>query len=467
MTAPDDDLALSDSGNAKLVEEHHASRLRYCPQTRRWLVWDDTRWRPEVDDAAAWQAVDSVIDNFDIRGDSRRAKHQLRSRSAKAIYSAVTLARYRPEMRVALDQFDADPYALNTPDGIVDLRTGNLSPHDPAALHTLITGVGYDPGAAAPRWLAFLDETFGGDAELIGYMQRVCGYATIGEVFYEIFPFLFGQKGANGKTVLVNVMLRVLGDYSGVAPSKFLLAQRFDKHPTEIAMLRGKRFVSCSESNAGERFDEAKVKLLTGGDPLTGRVMGGNFFDFRPSHTLFMMSNHRPEVTTGGYAFYRRLKIIPFNHTVPEDRRNGNLAAELIADEGPAILAWLVAGAVEALATGLREPAVVTQETADYAEQEQGPFETFRDECLKDGDPDSCLSSDILYAAFNAWSFYRSDVPQRFKNMTLPKWRREFNGATGLMSSQHKIGGDKVRGYRGLRLMPGIIPASAEGCSAK
>jgi len=199
-------------------------------------------------------------------------------------------------------------------------------------------------------------------------MQKLAGYAAIGEVFHHILPFLYGA-GQNGKTVLVEVICQALGEYAISAPANFLLAGR-DRHETEIARLAGPRFVVCSEINQGTKFDEAKVKLLTGGDMLTGRFMHRDFFDFRPSHTLFLMGNHQPTVGAGGDSFWRRLRLIPFGHRVPDDKRIEHLDAKLIEREGPAILAWIVRGAVAVATEGLTEPAVVISATEDYAESE-------------------------------------------------------------------------------------------------
>lgn len=369
---------LTDTGNAELLANTHANHLRYCPEMGRWLSWEGACWTINVDDSAAFTAARAVVGALDPTMSKDHAKHKLKSLSRTALESMVALARRNPAMRVGLDLLDADPHALNTPAGIVDLRTGQLTDHTPHGWHTKTAGVGYNRDLAAPGWHRFLQTTFGGDDELIRYVQRLAGYAAIGEVSEHVLPFLHGG-GQNGKSVLLDVLVDVLGDYAITAPSTFLLAGQ-TKHETEIARLNGARMVVCSEVNKDSRFDEAKLKLLTGGDKLTGRFMHRDFFDFKPTHTLFLMGNHQPEVSAGGHSFWRRMRLIPFRHAVPADERNPNLARDLVDNEGPAILAWIVAGAVDMLATGIAEPASVSEATEEYAEQEDA-VARFLDEC--------------------------------------------------------------------------------------
>jgi putative DNA primase/helicase len=221
---------------------------------------------------------------------------------------------------------------------------------------------------------------------MIDYVRRLAGLALLGTVREHVFPFFWG-KGANGKTVLANVLQGLLGDadsggYAVSAPEGFLLAGRDHKHETEIARLRGARLVTCSEQTSGKRFDEAKIKKMTGGDILTGRYMRQDFFDFRPSHLILVLSNFLPEVREGGPAFWRRVRLIPFNHVVPEDQQIKDLDQLLLAAEGPAILGWAVRGAVEVLAGGLKDPATVIDATDNYKISEDTVASFVRDHCL-------------------------------------------------------------------------------------
>jgi putative DNA primase/helicase len=275
---------------------------------------------------------------------------------------------------------------INTPGGVVDLRTGAIKPHEPRLLLTRITAYAADLDTSHPRWSTFLNETFADTPALIGYVQRLSGLALLGNVRDHILPFLHGT-GANGKGVLTLVLQGLLGDadkggYAVSAPDGFLMVGR-DKHETEIARLRGARLVVCSEQTSGKRFDESKVKRLTGGDLLTGRFMRGDFFDFPPTHLMWVLSNHLPAVREGGPSFWRRVRLIPFMHVVPEPHRDPELHLKLLAEEGPAILGWAVRGAVDVLADGLQEPAAVVEATRAYEVSEDSLASFVQDECTK------------------------------------------------------------------------------------
>jgi putative DNA primase/helicase len=300
--------------------------------------------------------------------------------------SAVRLAETDPRISIRAAELDAHPELINTPSGIVDLRTGAVKPHDPSLLLTRITAHGVDLEAPHPRWDAFLKETFDSDAELISYMRRLAGLALSGFVREHVLPFLHGI-GANGKGVLTLVLQGLLGDadtggYAVSAPDGFLMTGRDGAHPTEIARLRGARLVVCSEQTSGKRFDESKVKRLTGGDVLTGRFMRGDFFDFPPSHLTWVLSNHLPAVREGGPSFWRRVRKIPFLHVVPEDQRIPDMHEQLLAEEGPAILGWAVHGAVEVIANGLNDPESVIKATREYEISEDTLASFVQDECL-------------------------------------------------------------------------------------
>jgi P4 family phage/plasmid primase-like protien len=365
------------------------------------------------------------------------------SLSDRGIRAAVRIAQSDPRMRVDLDLLDTKGFELNTPDGIVDLYTGKLGPHNRESYHTKLTGAGYDPRGDAKMWKAFLHTTFEGNQELIDYMQRLLGYATIGKVTHHVLPFFYGA-GDNGKSCLLETISLVLGDYAISAPANFLMAGRND-HPTEIARLQGARFVVCSEINQGAKFDEAKVKILTGGDKLTGRFMRADYTDFTPTHTLFLMGNHQPSVADGGHAFWRRLQLIPFEHQVPAEEKIDGYHQQMFDAEGPAILAWMVRGAVDVLETGLRIPDFVKAATKDY-ETSEDAIQQFIDECCKRVTADHKLPSGEVYQRYTQWCG---------SNGLVPKQANVF----GRELSNHKI---KVGSSHGKRYVFGLMLLAAE-----
>lgn len=342
---------LSDRGNAKLFVKLYADDYRHVPGIG-WYRWDTTRWQIDEDDTVLWAAGDLAenISTHDPRGAfTTTALHQHRRRalSTTGINAMLTQAKSAPGMVLNAARLDADPYALCTPDGIVDLRTGLIKTPDPNKdFHSRSTTVGPQP-MPTPRWQRFLTDTFGDDAEgreMIDYLQLLLGYSVTGDVGGQVLPFLFGS-GKNGKSVLLDVLMKLLGDYADAAPPGFLMARPYEGHPTDLAELHGRRVIVCSEVKPGDKFDEARVKLLTGGDRIKARRMRQDFFSFEPTHKLWLLGNHRPEVGTGGYAFWRRMRLIPFERVVPDHRKIDNLADILVTEEGSGILGWLIDGA--------------------------------------------------------------------------------------------------------------------------
>ncbi|GIG63670.1 hypothetical protein Lfu02_80420 [Longispora fulva] len=392
-------VSFTDDGNALLLADTIGATTRYVPERGKWLVWDGGRW--------AWDDAGTVIERARVMvralpaDDDAARKHRTRSLSRAGIDAMIALARTDRRLVAPAALLDGDPFALCTPGGVVDLRTGNTRPANPAELHTRSTLVTADAGHPVERWSRFLADTFGDDPDLAGYVQRMVGYAATGRVAYHVLPFLFGA-GGNGKSVFLDVVRRLLGDYAGSAPANFLMAGA-QQHETEVARLAGLRFVICSEVNQSDRFDEARIKLLTGGDALTARFLHRDHFTFEPSHTLFLMGNHQPSVRSGGVSFWRRLRLIPFTKVVPEERREEGLADRLVDTEGPGILAWIVAGAVDALAGGLRDPDSVKAATDDYAAEEDS-LARFVDDRLHIGGGDLVRTATAeVRQAYEAW----------------------------------------------------------------
>ncbi|MFD0287671.1 DNA primase family protein [Streptomyces lutosisoli] len=400
---------LTDRGNAKLFVKLYANDYRHVPNIG-WYRWDTTRWQIDEDDTVLWAAGDlaETIATHDSRGlftTTALHKHRTRAMSTSGMNAMLAQARSAPGMVLKADRLDADPYALCTPQGVVDLRTGLLRAPDPNKdFHSRSTTVGPQQ-TPIPRWLRFLTDTFGDDAEglqMIDYLQLLLGYSITGDVGAQILPFLWGT-GKNGKSVLLDVMMKLLGDYADAAPPGFLMAKPFEGHPTDLAELHGRRVYVCSEIKPGDKFDEARVKHLTGGDRIKARRMRQDPFSFEPTHKLWLLGNHRPEVGTGGFAFWRRMRLIPFERVVPDDRKIDNLADILVIEEGPGVLGWLIDGARRYLGgdRDLTGPERVRIATTAYAETEDHTGR-FYEECCRLG-PDLRAEQTALYAAYTTW----------------------------------------------------------------
>jgi putative DNA primase/helicase len=363
-------------GMAQALVEHHGSEIRYVPQREKWLAWNGHQW--EWDDAARHRELAKEISR-NLPADKDWKDFRRSCLSAAGTSGIITQARSDARIVAAFDNLDANGWDLNTPNGIINLRTGILRPSDPAALCTRSTAVPFDQDADQGRWQEFLADTFGDDHELVAYLQRLVGYSAVGVVGPHVLPFAHGS-GGNGKGVFLEALAGVLGDYATTSPNGFLMSTPFPGHETELARLAGARMVICSEVNEDDKFDEAKVKALTGGDSVTARFMRQDHFTFRPTHQLWLMGNHQPAVRSGGRSFWRRLRLIPFEHEVPENKVVDDLQGQLIRDHGPALLAWIVQGAVGYAQHGLKEPDKVKAATQEYA-HEQDSVARFIDEC--------------------------------------------------------------------------------------
>ncbi|MGW1047210.1 DNA primase family protein [Streptomyces sp. NPDC002547] len=445
---------LSDRGNAKLFVRLYANDYRHVPGIG-WYRWDTTRWQIDEDDTVLWAAGDLAenIAGHDPRGvftTSALHQHRRRALSTTGINAMLTQAKSAPGMVLNAALLDADPYALCTPDGIVDLRTGLVKTPDPNKdFHSRSTSVG-PQHVAAPRWERFLTDTFGDDTEgreMISYLQLLLGYSVTGDVGAQVLPFLFGS-GKNGKSVLLDVLMKLLGDYADAAPPGFLMARPYEGHPTDLAELHGRRVIVCSEVKPGDKFDEARVKLLTGGDRIKARRMRQDFFSFQPTHKLWLLGNHRPEVGTGGFAFWRRMRLIPFERVVPDDRKIDNLADILVTEEGPGILGWLIDGARRYLAGGrdLSGPERVRIATTAYAETEDHTGRFYEEACITA--PELRAEQTALYAAYKAWC-HNEGAPAMSSRAFAARTRE----LVGLTSPKEMILSNQRKHYPGIGLL--------------
>ena len=350
---------------AEVFAKNHTAYFAYCHEWGWWIEWDGTRWRRE-----------NTLLVFDkIRRICREAA-QYAGRTALKIASAATMSSVerisRSDRRLARESkiFDKNEHLLNTPDGIVDLTTGKLQKHDPEMHCTKITHVGPAPEGAMPTlWLRFLGEITGNDAEFVAYLQRMCGYMLTGDIAEHALFFAWGT-GSNGKSVFLNTLRYIMGDYGTSTPVDTITASPHPQHPTDLADLRGARLVTVQETEEGRRWAESKVKMMTGGDEIKARFMRQDFFTYTPQFKLLIAGNHRPGLSNVDEAMRRRIHLLPFTITVPEKKRDKQLEQKL-RDEAPAILRWMLDGcrAWQELG-GLNPPEKVRIATTDYLQSE-------------------------------------------------------------------------------------------------
>ena len=402
---------LTEDGLALAFAATYRGRLLHNHDAGRWLEWCGSHWRECRTPLAFHSARELTRLAVAVLPKRDRPKSPLRAAFAAAVER---FAAADPVFARHAGDFDRDPWLLATPGGTVDLRTGTLRRADPGDMLTRCTSVTPAERADCPRWLRFLNDATQGDAELIAYLQRFAGYSLTGITTEHMLMFVHGS-GANGKSTFVNALQHVFGDYAVVAPAETFAASHHDRHPTEVAMLRGARLVVASETEEGRAWAEARVKALTGGDPITARFMRKDFFTFIPTFKLLIVGNHRPVLRNVDQAMRRRIHMVPFTHKPPQPDPN---LGEALRAEGPGILRWAVDGCLAWQRHGLAPPQVVRAATEEYL-ADQDVFGAWAAERLIFG-PDLSERPGTLLADFNAWAL-RNGEGQRSRH-TLKAW---------------------------------------------
>jgi putative DNA primase/helicase len=298
------------------------------------MVWDAVVWREDDKRVAFSEARKICREAAALCGDKQR-KLAAQLASAKTRAAVISLASDDQALAAGVSQWDVDDNLLGGPSGTVDLRTGELLPPDPDDHISRAAAVA--PGGDCPLWRAFLKKVTAGDDELAEYLARVAGYCLTGHTGDHAI-FLFWGTGGNGKGTFVNTLLGVVGGGGRDPPPEPQFETRGDRHPTELAMLRGARLVVASETQAGRHWNESRIKALSGGDPISARFMRGDFFTFVPRFKLVILGNHKPALRNVDEAIRRRLHLVPFTVQITPEERDPNLAEKLKA-EWPGILA--------------------------------------------------------------------------------------------------------------------------------
>ncbi len=414
---------------------------RYVAAWGRWLVWDGQRWRTE-DTLAATDLIRSVCRQTAVRADNPKVAAKLAS--ASTVSGVERLARADRRHAATTDEWDADPWLLNTPGGVVDLKTGRKRANDRADRMTKITTA--TPGGDYPQWMAFLSDIAGGDVDLQTYLQRMAGYCLTGVTSAHALFFLYGT-GANGKSVFANVISTILGDYAATASMDTFVETRGDRHPTDLAGLRGARFVTAIETEQGRRLNESKVKAITGGDKISARFMRQDFFEYTPQFKPVIVGNHKPAIRNIDEAMKRRMHMIPFTVTIPPERRDGRLTEKLLA-ERDGILAWAVAGCLAWQREGLKPPACVVSATEEYFEAEDALGRWLDERCVRAPNAKSLTAE--LFTDWKQWAETSGEFigsQRRFSDLLITRGVEKWRNSAG------------VRGFQGIGLKHTPTPA--------
>ncbi len=415
--SPEDFAALrcTDLANAVRFEEAFGHSAKHS-SSHGWLVWDGTRWKRDSKGAdllaqkigelirGEIKDVSAKLEPGDREAFERLTAYidALRKRlkpteSRRGIDDALKLSMCRPGINADAIEFDSDPWALNVLNGTVDLRTGELRSHRREDFNTKLAPVEYDGSAKCPRWLRFLDEIFDGDAELVAWMQWLCGYTATGSTHRHIFPILHGS-GRNGKSVLLNILRHVLGtDYTVVVNPEDLMVRKTGGDNHTLPRLYGARFAMAQETAENRKIDEALIKSLTGGDPVVARILYKENFEFLPSHTLWMSTNYRPRITGTAVGIWERVRLIPFNREFTGDEQDPHLEEKLQA-EIPGILNWILEGA------RMEEPPIpkCVKVATDEYRSESDTLAAWLDDALLEWKHATVLKRDV-YAAYRSY----------------------------------------------------------------
>jgi putative DNA primase/helicase len=444
----EENFECTDLGNSRRFVHKFREDFLFCEEMGGWLVWNGKKWQqdkilqvleraktiPQIIFKESQHCTDPGRQKFLAKW---AASSQLRAR----IEAFVSLAR--SEVAVESEIFDTDPWLLNLLNGTFDLHSSEFRPAQCEDFITKIAPVKYDPLAYCLVWLKYLDRIMAGNQEKIDFLQRLIGLCLTGDISEQKF-FLFWGEGANGKSVFVETILALLGDYATPAAPDLLIQARQPRHPTEIADLRGRRLVIASESGAGRRLNESFIKNATGDTEQKARFCGQDFFTFRRTYKTILVTNNKPRIREDTLAIWRRICLVPFTITIPPEEQDLKLSQKLKI-EYPGILNWALAGCRSWQQNGLQIPTEVTVATQQY-QMEQDLLAEFLSDCCVFYE-NASVPRQELFTAYCAWA-------EREKEL-FPLQRRDFYEhirQKKLEESRKNIGGVTCRLFRGIGL---------------
>ena len=464
---------LGDGCLFSFLEEDH---FIYSKSAKEWFIWNGQHWERDVFERAS-SNVEKVVECYLKEADrveeliaeltkeekptrklekKRDAlmKRIQRLRSDRGRNACLRMAHTNGDSSLALmgDEFDKQSWLLPCKNGVIDLRTGELRPGRPGDYLLKASPIEFKGlKEPAPDWEQALDDIFLGNAEMVQFIQRLLGYSLIGEVIEHILPVFWGQ-GRNGKGTILEVLHNVLGELASPIQSELLLDQGRAKSSSgpspDIMALRGLRLAFASESDEGRRFSPSKVKWLSGGDTLVGRHPHDKYeVTFKPTHTLFLMTNNRPNAPSEDFAFWERVLLIHFQVSFVrrEPRSENERPADpdlknRLAAEYPGILAWLVRGCLAYQERGLDPPPFVKAATAEYRRNEDIIADWIDDRCYIH--PDIKTGSSELYDDFHRW--FEANVSKNV--ISQKKWGR-------LMTAKFEKAKEGNYVYKGIGLL--------------
>jgi len=439
-------FAMTDLGNSERLVYLYGDFIRYCHARKKWFLWKGTHWKMDAVNEIEILGKDVVraipAEGRGKEGDDFKnvMKHAGRSENTMKVKSMISLAE--SEVPISPDDFDRDPWLLNVRNGTLDLRTGELRAARKEDMITRILDVDYDPQAQCPTWTAFLHTVMDGREDLIKFLQQATGYSLTGDVREQVLFFLYG-KGANGKSTFIEAVMNLLGAYSKHTRPETFMMKKEAGSSNDIADLDGVRMVAAVELEEGRRLAEVLTKQVSGGDTLKARYLFQEYFEFKPQFKLWLCGNHKPKIRGTDHAIWRRIRLIPWCVTIPDDRQDRDLPSKLKA-EWPGILAWAVRGCREWQMEGLSKPDAVIAATADYR-KEMDVLGDFFDTCVSIEDGASTTKKEL----YETYTQYCNNNGEDSRDRL---GKKHFNARVGDMGFDTYITGKNVHTWVGLKV---------------
>lgn len=437
----------TDTGNAHRLYDRFGSILKYSYNRKKWYFWTGKVWvldeSGEVKKLADEICEDLKKEAWKIQDDDLQEaalKFAKKTAGSSAKEAMIKECQHLYDIPASPDDFDAYEDYLNVQNGVVNLRNGELMPHDSRLMMSKICRCEYDVKRRKPeRWLKFLDDVTNGDKDLQDYIQRCIGYSLSGSNREQCAYFLYGM-GNNGKSTFLDTIADMLGDYAANAqPDTIMLQSKLGSSGgganTDVARLKSSRFVTCEEPTEGVRLNEGLLKQLTGGSKVTCRFLYGDEFEYTPEFKIWVATNHKPVVRGTDVGIWRRIKLIPFEVNIPKDKVDKNLKYKL-REEFPQILAWAVEGCMKWQKDGIIEPACVLDATKDY-KQEMDLIAGFVEQCVMiDYTSTEHIMATDLFNVYRAWAKQNNEYEMSSKKFfmevqkKLPEKSRSAKGIT-------------------------------------
>jgi putative DNA primase/helicase len=395
----------TDTDNGQRFATRFRNKVIYTPGNG-WFVYDGKRWRPDgllqVNELAKKTARLIVREVRHLDGDSACASRRKFAQQSLATGALGRMLESAKSLLAVEDKnLDADPWLLNVENGTIDLRTGLRENHDPRDLLSKIAPVRGDRKAKCPNFKKFLKRITGNDARLCVFIQKAVGYTLTGSISEQVFFFVYGRSGNNGKSTLVNLIREMMGDYGLHTHTDTFLVKQYDNNiPADLARLKGARMVTAIEANPNRQLDAAKVKGITGGEPIEARFMRQNFFQYDPEFKLWLVANDPPRVRGTDEALWRRVRVIPLTIDIPKEERDHNLP-QTLRSEWPGILAWAVRGCLKWQQNGLN-PSRAVREATEAWHSQMDHLKRFVEEELVVS-PGNKVGSKVVYDLYKKW----------------------------------------------------------------